>query len=256
MDVAIPSDIESVLIVKADKIYADTLREVVTTTFGHAQVRLAGSVAEATTLLRQQPVDLLLTGVESAITGNVLDFLATCLGKPRLARRVLVLITHGEFRLLSALRSLPVHGVFDSANDEPRNFIPALKDVAAGTRYWSPITLERIDRQMSYRDSLFRILTPFEQLVLSIVGDGSDDATAARELKLSPATISTVRRHLHRKLGVQHRGELVRVAALNGFVRFTPAGVVRPGFGILTATYRARRRIPTDPSEPELAPAG
>jgi hypothetical protein len=61
-----------------------------------------------------------------------------------------------------------------------------------------------------------------------------------------------VRRGLHRKLGVQHRGELVRVAAQKGFVRFTPDGVERPGFALLTAAYHPRyhkRR------ESNLAPA-
>jgi DNA-binding CsgD family transcriptional regulator len=86
----------------------------------------------------------------------------------------------------------------------------------------------------------FRQLTAFEQVVLSVVGDGCDDIEAARRLSLSPATISTVRRGLHRKLHVQHRGELVRLAAQAGFVRFTPEGVERPGFGLLTAAYHPR----------------
>lgn len=213
---------------------------------------MARSVAEAAEMLGAQPVDLLVTGVESSIQGNVLDFLGTCLGKPRLARRAMVLITHGDFRLLSALRGLAVSGVFDTVNDDPRKFIPALKSIGAGARYWSPSAHQLISEHLTYPDSLFRILTLFEQVVLSVVGDGSDDATAARELNLSPATISTVRRHLHRKLGVQHRGELVRVAAQNGFVWFTPDGVVRPGFGILTASYRARRRKPME--QPAVAP--
>lgn len=256
MDVASPSEIERVLILKADKMYAETLRDVVNKSLPGAQICLARSVAEAAGMLAVHPVDLLITGVETAIHGNVLDFLADCLGKPRRTRRAFVLITYSEFRLLSALRALPVHGVFDSANDEPDNFVPALKSVAQGTRYWSPSAVDQISQQLSYRHSLFRILTPFEQLVLCVVGDGSDDATAARELNLSPATISTVRRHLHRKLGVQHRGELVRIAAQNGFVRFTPGGVVRPGFGILAATYRARRRHPHEEPTAELATVG
>lgn len=247
MDTATLSDLHTVLILKADRIYAESLRAVVVDALAQPDVQLATSVAQAAAVVAENPTDLLIAGVDVAIDGNVLDFIASCLKKPRRARRVLALITDSEFRLLSALRSLPIQGVFDSANDEPGNFIPALRTVASGSRYWSPSVLERISNDIDYPDSLFRILTQFEQVVLAVVGDGSDDVAAARELNLSPSTISTVRRHLHRKLGVQHRGELMRVAAQNGFVRFTPAGVIRPGFAMLAASYQTRRKKGEDP---------
>jgi DNA-binding NarL/FixJ family response regulator len=115
-----------------------------------------------------------------------------------------------------------------------------MRSVAAGSRYWSPAVARRMRQVAAAPSALFRILTAFEQLVLSVIGDGCDDVEAARRLGLSPSTISTVRRGLHRKLGVQHRGELVRVAAQQGFVRFTPDGVERPGFALLSAAYHPR----------------
>lgn len=248
MDIASHCATHTVLILKADRVYAETLRQVALNALDRPEIQLASSVSEASAAVANQPLDLLITGTESSIPGNVLDFLAACLAKPRRIRHVLVLTTHREFRLLSALRSLPVHGVFDSANDEPGNFITALRTVAAGGRYWSSSVQEAVFPS-GYSESLFRILTLFEQVVLAVVGDGSDDVSAARELNLSPATISTVRRHLHRKLGVQHRGELVRIAVQNGFVRFTPAGVIRPGFAMLTAMYRAHRRKAALPAQ-------
>ncbi|MDO8543509.1 MAG: LuxR C-terminal-related transcriptional regulator [Opitutaceae bacterium] len=230
---------DSVVILKGDKLYAQTLRQLTLRLLPGSNVRIATSVARASTLVRTRRADLLVAGTESSINGNVVDFLAVCSKPPAPARRILVLTTHGETRLLAALRSLPIDGLFDAANDNPDNFGVALRAVAAGGHYWSPTLKRRMERNAA---SLFRLLTILEQVVLSVVGDGSDDVTAAHELGLSPVTVSTVRRHLHRKLGVQHRGELVRVAAQNGFVRFTPTGVVRPGFGMLAAIYRSRRR--------------
>lgn len=233
----------SVLILKSDRLYGERLKEVTLSVLPGARVKLAISVAEAANLIGSEPADLLLTGVETTIPGNVLDFLADCAGQAEGVRHVLVVTTHSEIRLLAALRTLPVQGLFDTANDDPMNFITALRTVVAGGRYWSPNILRRFSEHGSAGpDALSRILTLFEQLILSVIGDGSDDATAARELGLSPFTISTVRRHLHRKLGVQHRGELVRIAAQYGYVRFTPAGVVRPGFGMLAASYQAKKR--------------
>jgi DNA-binding NarL/FixJ family response regulator len=117
----------------------------------------------------------------------------------------------------------------------------ALRAIADGKRYWSQTIVDHIHRVGSGSNALFRLLTAFEHLVLSVIGDGCDNTVAAAELQLSPATVSTVRRELHRKLGVQHRGELVRVAAQHGFVRFTSTGVVRPGFAMMREAYQARR---------------
>ena len=119
--------------------------------------------------------------------------------------------------------------------------MPALRAISSGRRFWSQTIVDHMYRVGSASTALFRLLTAFEQVVLSVIGDGCDNTVAARQLKLSPATVSTVRRELHRKLGVQHRGELIRVAAQHGFVRFTSAGVVRPGFGMMCAAYQARR---------------
>ena len=230
------------LILEPDKIYADALRRLSLSVLTKATVRIAASVDEAQRALATFPADLLITGVGPSLAGDGLDFIAGCTEVPSRLDRVLVVTTHREHRQLMVLRQLPVQGVFDSASESCDQFVAALRLVAAGGVYWSRTFLDLLHRPAGETHSLFILLTAAEQLVLAIVGDGSDDAAAARELGLSPATISTVRRNLHRKLGVQHRGELVRIAAQTGFVRFTPAGVIRPGFGLLEAACRRRHR--------------
>jgi DNA-binding NarL/FixJ family response regulator len=157
-----------------------------------------------------------------------------------------------EYRVLAALRTLAVEGAFDSAAGSPEELTLAFQTLANGKRYWSQSILDHMHRVGSASNALFRLLTNFEQVVLSVIGDGCDNVVAAQKLNLSPATVSTVRRELHRKLGVQHRGELVRVAAQHGFVRFTAGGVVRPGFGLMCASYQSRR---TKRSPVKIAPA-
>lgn len=235
------SAVRAVLILKADRLYADALRHLALRAFPQARIRLADSVAGASTALAAEAVELLVTGVGPSLGGDVLDFLADCAGKIARARRVLVVTTHHEPRVLTALRSLPIHGVFDSATELPEQFLTAIQTVAHGEYYWSRSTLDRLQTCSVRGSSLPRLLTISEQLVLSVIGGGSDNASAARELGLSPATVSSVRRELHRKLGVQHRGDLMRIAAQNGFVQFAPFGVIRPGFGMLVAAYQARK---------------
>ena len=230
-----------VLILKADRLYAEALRQYTLHVFPAARVLVAWSVETAKNVLASEPVDIFVTGVGASLESDVLDLLAQRSGQTRSTQRVLVVTVRREYRVLAALRGLAIDGVFDSAAERPGEFVTALRAISTGGRYWSQSVLDHMHRVGSASTALFRLLTTFEQVVLSVIGDGCDNTVAARTLKLSPATVSTVRRELHRKLGVQHRGELVRVAAQHGFVRFTSAGVVRPGFGIMCAAYQARR---------------
>jgi DNA-binding NarL/FixJ family response regulator len=241
MDCIPTPKIHCVLILKADRLYAEALRQYTLHVFPDARVLVASTVESAREILTNEPIDLFVTGVGASLDSDVLDVLAQETRDPHRLRHVLVVTVRREYRVLAALRGLAIDGVFDSATERPGEFVTALRAIATGGRYWSQSVLDHMHRVGSSSTALFRLLTTFEQVVLSVIGDGCDNTAAARTLKLSPSTVSTVRRELHRKLGVQHRGELVRIAAQHGFVRFTAAGVVRPGFGIMCAAYQARR---------------
>jgi DNA-binding NarL/FixJ family response regulator len=241
MDITDYTFVRTVLILKTDRLCADTLRQYALRLFPLATVKIVASIHRAAGALTSEPIDLLVTGVEASADGDMLDFLSVCTSNTLRVERVLVVMTQCEDRVVAALRMLPIQGVFDSSTDPPEQLMAAMRLVATGNRYWSPSVMDRVQHHHLAPSSIFRRLTPTEQLVLSVVGDGCDDISASRQLGLSPATVTTVRRKLHRKLGVQHRGELVRIAAQNGFVRFTPEGVTRPGFSMLTAAYHARK---------------
>lgn len=230
-----------VLILKADQLYAATLRQHVAELLPGARIGIAPTVAAARATLEAAPADLLIGSLGEGPEGDALDLIAQCSRAPRRARRVLVVTLRCEYRTLAALRTLSVEGVFDALEEAPGAFRPALAEVARGGRYWSPSVQRQLRQLTAAPGALFRLLTDFEQLVLSVIGGGCDDQEAADLLRLRPATISSVRRDLHRKLGVQHRGALIRIAAQKGFVRFTPQGVERPGFALLAAAYRPRQ---------------
>ena len=235
-----PLKIQTVLILKADRIYAEALRQHVLSVFPGVRVLTALSLDAARRILNAETIDLFITGVGTALGCDVIDLLAS-LTSPSRSIRILVVTVRLEYRVLTALRTLAIEGAFDSATGSSEELTLALQNLDSGKRYWSQSILDHMHRVGSASNALFRLLTIFEQVVLSVIGDGCDNVVAAQKLNLSPATVSTVRRELHRKLGVQHRGELVRVAAQHGFVRFTAGGVVRPGFGLMCATYQSRR---------------
>lgn len=234
--------IRTALILAADRLYAEMLRQYVLRVSPNAQVSSVATVVAAQRFLDDTRAELFITGIDSSLDGDVVDILIRRAAQLPSSCRVLVVTACREFRILSALRSLAVEGVFDSNSEAPEHLVEVVRTVTLGSGYWSPTVIEFIRQGGAGPKVLSRVLTEFEQIVFSVIGDGSDDLTASSELGLSPATICTVRRELHRKLGVQHRGALVRAAAQYGFVRFTPFGVIRPGFQLLTAAYRPRKR--------------
>lgn len=241
METTPPAAVRTVVILKPDRVYAECVRQMALRVFPAARIETTTTVEAASALLPARAVDLFITGIGIAMEGDVLELLSRYLQRPYSGRRVLVVSAQRDYRELAALRLLDVEGVFDSSSEPAEQLSLAMQAVGTGARYWSATIVEYLHRTSSNVKPVARILSVFEQLALSIIGDGSDDITAALQLGVSPATVSTVRRDIHRKLGVQHRGELVRVAAQQGFVRFTPNGVVRPGFSLLSAAYYAKK---------------
>lgn len=235
------STVGNIVILREDRFYAEAIGTIALSVFPGAKISVATNVLEATRILNRENSELLITGVAPSIEGDVVDLLMHWVARRPNSHRVMVITADRQYRMMDALRRLGITGVFDSSAERPGELSEALRIVGSGGHYWSPTLIDFMTHSRIKSPPLSYLLTAGEQVILSIVGDGSDDITAARQLGISPATVSTVRRDLHRKLGVQHRGELIRIAAQNGYVQFTPNGVIRPGFALFSAEYYARR---------------
>lgn len=227
------SEVGTVLILEADQLCADVLQHAAEGVFPGAKFRVVNRVSSAMTMIASGSVDLLLSGVYLS-DGDTLELLAACLAQHQISRILVVTRDHEQW-VLQLLRNLAVNGVFDMVNEGLDQFRHALQTVASGCSYWSSAILERLRQYRQSPDAYWRLLTPAEQLVLATVGDGCDDQEAAARLDMKPSTVQSVRRALHRKLGIQHKGGLVQAAVQNGFVRFGPEGVTRPGLALLRA---------------------
>jgi len=229
------------LVFKADPLSADALRRLAHWALPTVVFEIASSTKAAADALAGGAFQLFVTGLEPSLDDDIFELLSRWVGDRATDPRIFVIAAREQSRVLMTLRALSIHGLFDSLNEPPGAFADALQRVAQGGRYWSPSIWERISGNLDLACSPFKSLTLTEQIVLSVIGDGCDDHTASATLGMSPSAISTVRRRLHQKLQVQQRGDLVRLAAQNGFVRFTASGVVRPGFALLATAYRNRR---------------
>lgn len=93
----------------------------------------------------------------------------------------------------------------------------AVRAASQGERYISPRVARRLDAlNASLTDNK---LTARETEVLEYIALGYTSVEIARKLKLSPRTVETHRAHIHKKLGLASRAELVRYALRRGLVR-------------------------------------
>jgi len=116
-----------------------------------------------------------------------------------------------------AQRALAAGAVGFVAKDLADAELPdAIRAAARGEEYVSPrisAKLDALNRAMT--DDR---LTPREAEVLRLIALGHTSVEVARKLHLSPRTVETHRAHIHRKLGLATRAELVRFALRRGLL--------------------------------------
>jgi two-component system response regulator NreC len=92
----------------------------------------------------------------------------------------------------------------------------AVRATARGEEYVSPRVAARLDSL--HRALTDNKLTPREVEVLRLIALGHTSVEIARKLHLSPRTIETHRAHIHKKLGLATRAELVRYSLRRGLI--------------------------------------
>ena len=216
---------------KADQLYSDCLERAVKRAFPAVKVLRATDLKSARALSIDNHVDILLTGV-GFTDGDALEWLAEIVGSDRVDR-IIVVTARKEVRLHLAFRELQLHGLFNAFEEGLPLLVSALTQIWEGRSYRSPSFKNLLVGADDDQLQLLRQMSTKEQLVLSVIGDGSDDQEAANRLEMTAAAVRTHRKRLHAKLGLSHKGELMRLAIRHGFVRVTADKIVRPGFSQL-----------------------
>lgn len=221
------------VVAKADRLYADCLEKAVKQAFPSIKVRHATDLKSARDQLDINRVDILLTGV-GFDDGDAIEWLADLADHSRV-QRIVVITARREVRLHLAFREMRLNGLFNAFEEGLSVLVPALKKIWNGNNYRSPSFKNLLQQAKDEDLILLRQLSAKEQLVLSVIGDGSDDQEASIRLSMTAAAVRTHRKRLHAKLGISHKGELMRLAIRHGFVWVTADKIVRPGFSQLMA---------------------
>lgn len=171
----------------------------------------AGTAEEAVALARSATPDVMVMdiGLPDASGIDAAGRILAAGGRTR----VLMLTVHDDVAYLRKAFAAGVSGylVKEAADVE---LVLAVREVAAGRRYVHP-TLGAALLSSEAPQRLGGVggeLTDREVEVLRLIALGHTNAEIARELFLSVRTVETHRAHIHHKLGVRHRAELVAFA--------------------------------------------
>ena len=135
------------------------------------------------------------------------------------SRPLLVLSMHPEG--VHATRVLKAGGSGylnkESAAQELTN---AIRKVAGGGKYLSPTLSERLalDLALESRKPLHESLSDNEYRIMWLLASGKSIGQIARDLTLSPSTVSTYRTRILKKLNLSSNAELVRYAVSHSLV--------------------------------------
>jgi DNA-binding NarL/FixJ family response regulator len=140
---------------------------------------------------------------------------------------ILVVTSRKDARTFSLLREVRYDGIFDALAEGMANLRIAVDEVMDRELYISPSMVPLLKKP---KNVTLDALTQKEQMVLSVIGDGSDDQRAGERLGLSPFTVNTHRKAIMGKLGLHHKGQVMLYALQQGYVQITPTVVYHPGF--------------------------
>jgi len=136
--------------------------------------------------------------------------------------RVIVLSMHAdEPYVMEALRNGASGYVLKDCTGG--DLVQAVRAVAAGRRYLSPMLAERaitgyVERPGESDLDVYETLTNRERLVLQLAAEGKTSAEIATALFISPRTAETHRANLMRKLSLRSQTDLVRFAIRRGII--------------------------------------
>ena len=179
----------------------------------------AANADEALRVIRETGPDLLI--LDLSLEGQDAIPLIERLREERPALRILVLSMHDEELYAERLLALGIKG-YVMKQEEPSEFLRALRKVAAGETYLSARLSARLAGRAGRGARGAPVqggrLTPREEDVLRLVAEGLGTREIATRLEMSVKTVDSHRRNIREKLGLATSRDLVRYAVLWGNV--------------------------------------
>lgn len=206
-----------VLLVDDHAVVREGLKRVLANTGETVQVGEASTVARALQLVRKADWDCVLLDI--ALPGRSgLELLKDLRReKPQLPVLVLSMFPEEQY----AVRTLRA-GASGYLNKEsaPEQLLMAIRAAMRGEKYLSPKMAAQVAADLATPGSRphREQLSPREFTILRLMSAGLTTTEIAKEVSLSPKTVSTYRSRVLRKLDLKNNAQLVAYAVKNGLV--------------------------------------
>lgn len=174
-----------------------------------------GSFSELWEALEEAAPDVLVLDIGMP-GGNAVDALRR-IEKRHSGVRVLVLSGFPEEEFLARMIDAGAAGYVRKESD-PATLVDAVKRVARGGMFVSEEGAVALARAAAGRGPDHAILSDRELQVLRLLGEGLSVTEIARQLFLSPKTVSTYRVRLMEKMDFSSTAEIIRYAVRRGLV--------------------------------------
>lgn len=222
-----------IVVLKADRLYGDLICRHIKEYWRNATVQLFQLGFDALEAIQACQPDMFIAGVRIADMDGPEHL------EPFVENKlpILIVTSRKDARTFSLLRSIRFDGIYDGFVEGLANLHTAMQQVLMRQFYISPTMVEHIKKP---KNITLDALTEKEQMILSVIGDGSDDHEAAERLRLSRFTVNTHRKAIMAKLRLHHKGQLMLYALQQGYLQVTHDGVCHPGF------QRRIRRVGTE----------
>ena len=135
------------------------------------------------------------------------------------ATKILVLSALRDPVTLHSVRQLGVHGFVDKRLQTVAMLKNAIELVSRGHFFFAPVVNESAATQRSDPRAFNRILSDYEQHILSLIGESKSDEEIATLVGISATTAQSRRRDIMRKLDLHSTPKLIRYAIEQGFTR-------------------------------------
>jgi two-component system response regulator NreC len=133
--------------------------------------------------------------------------------------RILVLSSHADPYSVHRIQSAGIHGFVDKNEQSPEMLREAMRAVADGRRYMSPL-VQRIHLSLRTDAKAFpKLLSDREVELVRLFGLGLTNDEVAERLGISLFTVRNHRHSVMAKLGIMSTSGLIRYAIENGFTR-------------------------------------
>ena len=162
-----------------ETVFGDLIRHQILAVWPKADVFVYQLGFDALTSIQDRVPHLFLTGLKIEDMDG-LEHLEPFIDKPM---PILIVTSRPDARAFKMLQEVRYDGIYDGSAEGLENLPVALAQVIDRRPYVSPSMVTRLKRP---RRVTLDSLTEREQVVLAVIGDGSDDQAAADRLRMSP----------------------------------------------------------------------